>query len=159
LPHSLTTRFEPFSITQLEKSTEKGNTSSTKTKSGRKRSIFIRGLWNGRFSLPPASGRSSSAYAREKDRRGKLKRSVTAAAKSAQLVQILYKSGLTDFQNVLDMERSLFQQQDSLAGSEGDVARNLIRLYKALGGGWSPDLEVNAREVTRRDQLQPTTME
>ena len=36
------------------------------------------------------------------------------------------------------MERSLFLQQDQLAASEGQLVKNLIALYKALGGGWSP---------------------
>ena len=48
----------------------------------------------------------------------------------------LYRTGLTDFQNVLDMERSLFEQQDLFADSEGRVIQNLILIYKALGGGW-----------------------
>jgi multidrug efflux system outer membrane protein len=35
------------------------------------------------------------------------------------------------------MQRSLSTQQDSLADSHGAVLRNLISLYKALGGGWN----------------------
>ena len=81
---------------------------------------------------------SMTAYVQERDRRGSLARSVTAAQESVKLVETLYKTGLTDFQNVLDMQRSLFQQQDQLAESEGDVTQNLISIYKALGGGWSP---------------------
>ncbi|MDH3521425.1 MAG: efflux transporter outer membrane subunit, partial [Myxococcales bacterium] len=76
------------------------------------------------------------AYAREADREAALARSVVAAEESVSLVRTLYRTGLTDFQNVLDMERSLFQQQDQLAESEGLVVQNLIRLYRALGGGW-----------------------
>ena len=45
-------------------------------------------------------------------------------------------SGLTDFQNVLDSQRTLFQLQDQLAQSEGVVVQNLVLLYRALGGGW-----------------------
>jgi outer membrane protein TolC len=52
-------------------------------------------------------------------------------------VNVLYRTGLTDFQNVLDTERSLFEQQDQLAESEGLVTQNLIAIYRALGGGWS----------------------
>ena len=55
-----------------------------------------------------------------------------------RLVQTLYSAGLTHFQNVLDTERALFEQEDELAESEGLVASNLIRVYRALGGGWSP---------------------
>jgi outer membrane protein TolC len=53
------------------------------------------------------------------------------------LVQTLYKNGLTNFQDVLDVQRTLFDQQDSLAVSRGEMAQDAIRLYKALGGGWS----------------------
>ena len=63
---------------------------------------------------------------------------MTAAERSVELVLILYRTGLTDFQNVLDMQRSLFEQQDELAESEGQVTQNLIRIYAALGGGWDP---------------------
>jgi len=51
-------------------------------------------------------------------------------------VETLYRSGLTDFQNVLDAQRTLYSQQDRLAVSEGMVVLDLIRLYKAVGGGW-----------------------
>jgi NodT family efflux transporter outer membrane factor (OMF) lipoprotein len=79
---------------------------------------------------------SMISYTEEIERRDALGRSVIAATDSVKLAQILYKNGLIDFQNVLDMERSLFNQQDALAKSEGLVIQNLIRIYKALGGGW-----------------------
>jgi NodT family efflux transporter outer membrane factor (OMF) lipoprotein len=78
------------------------------------------------------------AYVQENERRDTLQRSVTAADAAVKLVNTLYRTGLTDFQNVLDTERSLFQQQDDLAQSEGRVTQNLIQIYRALGGGWSP---------------------
>ena len=78
------------------------------------------------------------AYAEQRKRREALARSVDAALQSTELVQTLYRAGLTDFQNVLDTERALFEQQDALAESEGLVAANLVRIYRALGGGWSP---------------------
>ena len=68
-----------------------------------------------------------------------LRRSTAAAVESVKLVKPLYLTGLIDFQNVLDRERSLFEEQDSLADSEGRVAQNLIRVYRTLGGGWSPE--------------------
>jgi len=77
------------------------------------------------------------SYVQELDRNQALQRAVNAADKSAQLVEIRYINNLSDFQNVLDMQRSLSTQQDSLADSQGAVVRNLISLYKALGGGWN----------------------
>jgi outer membrane protein TolC len=83
-----------------------------------------------------------TAYYQENQRHAALERSAAASVKSVQLVESLYKNGLTDFQNVLDMQRTLFIQQDKLATSRGQVVINLIRIYKAIGGGWSPeDLE------------------
>lgn len=81
---------------------------------------------------------SMSDYVRERQRRASLGKSVFAAQESVRLVLILYRTGLTDFQNVLDMQRSLFEQQDAYADSEGTVTSNLIRIYTALGGGWDP---------------------
>ncbi|MHC4852518.1 MAG: efflux transporter outer membrane subunit [Planctomycetota bacterium] len=79
-----------------------------------------------------------AGYVQELKRSETLTRSVTAAELSVGHVKTLYRTGLTDFQNVLDMERSLFVQQDELADSRGRVVKNLIKLYKALGGGWNP---------------------
>ena len=78
------------------------------------------------------------AYSEQSKRRALLDQSVTAAQRSVELVDTLYRDGLTDFQNVLDSQRSLSQEQDALAETQGAVVQELVRLYKALGGGWSP---------------------
>ena len=62
-----------------------------------------------------------------------------ASRQAVNLVELQYRSGLTNFQNFLDMQRFLFRQEDQLAVSEGQVIQNLISLYTALGGGWDPD--------------------
>jgi len=85
-----------------------------------------------------------TAYVEEQIRRESLRRSVTAASESVKLVNTLYRTGLTDFQNVLDTERSLFQQEDALAESEGLVSENLVRIYRTLGGGWKADDDAEA---------------
>ena len=82
---------------------------------------------------------SLTSYALELQRRDRLARAVTALQQTFELANIQYRAGLTDFRNVLQAQRSLFVQQDSLAGSEGQRIRNLISLYKALGGGWDPN--------------------
>ena len=80
------------------------------------------------------------AFAEEQQRVEALERSVSAAQKSVELVKELYEIGRTDFQNVLDMQRALTNQQDQLAESRGRVAKNLVRIYTSLGGGWSVDI-------------------
>ncbi len=68
--------------------------------------------------------------------------SVVAASKSVELVQSLYKSGLTDFQNVLSTESAYTVQRDNLAAANGAIAKSAILLYKALGGGWNAEENV-----------------
>ncbi|MEN8151515.1 MAG: efflux transporter outer membrane subunit, partial [Planctomycetota bacterium] len=87
-----------------------------------------------------------TAYLREKERLAALTRAVRAAERSVELSRTLYTTGISDFQNVLDMERELARQQDSLAASEGIVAQSLVQLYKALGGGWDPRASVPEEE-------------
>jgi NodT family efflux transporter outer membrane factor (OMF) lipoprotein len=79
------------------------------------------------------------AFAQESQRSATLERAVDATERSVELVRERYRAGLTDFQNVLDSERSLTEQQDQLAQSRGRVVTNLIALYRALGGGWTND--------------------
>ncbi len=80
-------------------------------------------------------------YADEQVRRKSLLKSSQAAKQAAKLARELYTAGLSDFISVLDAERTMFLSQDQLAASEGKVTSNLIRLYKALGGGWRPFME------------------
>ncbi len=85
------------------------------------------------------------AYDRERVRRGRLQDAVDASQQAVDLVRTQYISGLTNFQNLLDTQRSLFQQQDLLAESEGRVVQNLVVLNRALGGGWSLEPEAPDR--------------
>ena len=77
-----------------------------------------------------------STFVNERQRLQFEEQAVTAARLSAQQVDELYRAGLTDFQNVLDMQRALTQRQDSMASCQGEVANALIAIYKAFGGGW-----------------------
>ena len=79
------------------------------------------------------------AYGEELSRRDHLRDTVDATERSLDLVMTQYRSGLTNFQNVLDTQRSLLNRQDELAASEGQVTQNLIAVYRALGGGWDPE--------------------
>jgi multidrug efflux system outer membrane protein len=96
------------------------------------------------------------AYGQEKVRRDRLQEAVNASQRAVDLVETQYLSGLTNFQNFLDSQRSLFRQQDELASSAGQVRNNLIILNRALGGGWSPgQAEVTATAAA--GETQPPT--
>ena len=77
------------------------------------------------------------AYAKEQRRRESLARATDAAKRAVLLARDQYQAGLVDFSNVLIAQRSLLSFQDELARSEGAVVSNMVRLYKALGGGWN----------------------
>jgi len=77
-----------------------------------------------------------TAYAEEQRRRQALNEATRAAHQAAELAQYKYQAGLTDFSNVLDAQRSLLNFQEALTQSSGKVTANLVKLYKALGGGW-----------------------
>jgi len=75
-------------------------------------------------------------------RRAQLALATSAAREALTIAEQRYASGLIDFLAVLDSQRTLFNLEDQLASSTGDLATAQIQLYKALGGGWSPTEEV-----------------
>lgn len=77
------------------------------------------------------------AYAKERNRYQSLNDEVKADQRSLDLANVLYQKGLTDFLNVLDAERSLYQAEDLRVQSQTALSENLVTVYKALGGGWS----------------------
>lgn len=78
-----------------------------------------------------------TAFTEERHRMEALQRSVSASRRTLELAVDLYREGLRDFQSVLDAERTLFDVENQLAVARGNIADNLVQLYKALGGGWS----------------------
>jgi NodT family efflux transporter outer membrane factor (OMF) lipoprotein len=77
------------------------------------------------------------AYAQDQHRRESLSQAAQAAERAVDLSLKQYSSGIIDFQDTLEAQRSLLSFQDQLAQSDGAVTSNLISLYKALGGGWT----------------------
>jgi NodT family efflux transporter outer membrane factor (OMF) lipoprotein len=77
-----------------------------------------------------------TSYAKEQIRQEYLAKAVEAARRTEWLARDRFNAGLVDFFNVLDAQRVLLQLEDELFQSKGQVAADLARLYKALGGGW-----------------------
>jgi NodT family efflux transporter outer membrane factor (OMF) lipoprotein len=76
------------------------------------------------------------AYTRERSRGEDLAKAVASNKRALTLASQLYTSGLSDFLNVLDAQRSLFQTESEQAQSKAATAVDLVALHKALGGGW-----------------------
>lgn len=88
------------------------------------------------------------SLARSEERARALGDAADAARSAADMARLRYGSGLIDFQSVLDTERSVRAIEDSLASARADGVLALIRLYKAMGGGWSPQ---TGTAPTRKD--------
>jgi outer membrane protein TolC len=75
-------------------------------------------------------------FAKTREQIALLADAVKAAQRSLDLANIQYREGLTDFQRVIDSQRTLFSQQEQLVTSRGNLSQGLIAIYKAMGGGW-----------------------
>ena len=79
---------------------------------------------------------SMLAFNQEQIRRQALQSAVEATTEAVDLVLVQYNTGLTEFNNVMMMQRDLLKLQDQLVTSEAQCLVDLIALYKAMGGGW-----------------------
>jgi NodT family efflux transporter outer membrane factor (OMF) lipoprotein len=75
-------------------------------------------------------------FLRSREQAEDLARSVAAAVAATQIGVRQYKAGTVPFNTVFQLETAQVQQQDNLAVAQGNIALNLISIYRALGGGW-----------------------
>lgn len=83
------------------------------------------------------------------ERLARLQAAATAAANAELLARQRYQSGLIDFRTVLDTQRTLLSTQDSVASTQAALSADHVRLYKALGGGWTPNETATAPDTAR----------
>jgi len=73
-------------------------------------------------------------FLRSREQADDLDRSVKAATAATQLGVQQYRTGIIDFNRVFNLETTQVQQQDQLAVAAGNIALNLVNVYRALGG-------------------------
>lgn len=66
---------------------------------------------------------------------------VTALQSALKLAELRYKGGLANYLDVLVARRSLFEAELGMTATHRLHLVSVVQLYKALGGGWSPDKE------------------
>jgi outer membrane protein, multidrug efflux system len=90
------------------------------------------------------------ALAKNSERLVALKTAVDSARLASTLARERYTAGLIDFQSVLDTARTVLTAEESLARTRADGLQALVRLYKSLGGGWSPlsETPANAKDTS-----------
>jgi multidrug efflux system outer membrane protein len=77
-----------------------------------------------------------AAYKADQDREISLAAAVTQSRDALELARARYSSGVANFIDVLDAERTLQQNQLALAATTTAVATDLVAVYRTLGGGW-----------------------
>jgi len=87
-----------------------------------------------------------SAYSAELDRNRSLAEARARAADAARLAEARFSAGSDSFLAVLDAQRTLAQAETALSASQGAVANAQIAVFKALAGGWTPEV----RQVAQR---------
>lgn len=66
---------------------------------------------------------------------------VNALQSALRLAELRYKGGLANYLDVLVARRNLFEAELAMTGSRRLHLVSVVQLYKALGGGWSPEME------------------
>ena len=79
-----------------------------------------------------------TAEMEERKRNEALRKGIDAAQTALEVANDKYRNGLTDFNNVINAQRSLLILSEARAISDGQITSNTVRLFKALGGGWAP---------------------
>jgi NodT family efflux transporter outer membrane factor (OMF) lipoprotein len=99
--------------------------------------------WNGYRStvLTALSEVEDSLIACERtaERLAILEKATSAAREAATLAQQQYEAGVADILTVLDSQSTLLGLEESLLTVRASRTIAFIQLYKALGGGWSPE--------------------
>ena len=76
------------------------------------------------------------AYLKSHEQLKSYKLATEASQRAVNVSNIQYQNGLINFNTVISNLQALSQQQDLLSSARGNVATNLVQVYKALGGGW-----------------------
>lgn len=79
---------------------------------------------------------AAAAYHADEERRAWLDGTVAQNRVALALSRQRYENGVMSFVDVLEVERTLQQNELALADSTAAASADLVRLYRALGGGW-----------------------
>jgi NodT family efflux transporter outer membrane factor (OMF) lipoprotein len=82
---------------------------------------------------------SLAAYRKTSEQRAQQERLVEALRASTRLSTQRYDGGVDNYLQVLDAQRNLFQGELDLARLRQQQLASIVQLYRALGGGWSPN--------------------
>ncbi len=77
-----------------------------------------------------------AGFLKAQDQTEQLQRAVNDIQELNGVLLTQANAGATDFNRVFVVQAATTAQQNTLAASQGEIALNLIRIYRSLGGGW-----------------------
>ncbi|WP_068826983.1 efflux transporter outer membrane subunit [Pseudomonas sp. BMS12] len=89
-----------------------------------------------------------SDYSKRQQRLVSLVRQSEASRAAAEQAGVRYREGTVDFLVLLDAERERLAAEDAQAQAEVELYRGIVAIYKALGGGWQPQLVGQAQPAS-----------
>ncbi len=99
-------------------------------------------------------------FHRQGQRAAELQRAIGATQRAVSSGQVRYESGLIGFQPLLDSQREQLFAEDTYANSRAETLLGIIRVYKALGGGWNSRccVEIATNAVPDQGDNPPTEL-
>ena len=76
---------------------------------------------------------------------------VVALREGARLARVRYDGGLSNYLEVLDADRRLFQAELDHARAMGAQVNSYVELYRALAGGWNADTLADSLYMAKPD--------
>ena len=80
-----------------------------------------------------------TSFLRAQERLAVLKQARDAADRAVRLTLRQYLAGSVDFTGVVLAQSSLYEQENAVAVTTGEAARQAVQIFRALGGGWKPE--------------------
>lgn len=90
-----------------------------------------------------------TGYRTEQQREEQLAQAVDDNQIAFKTAQQRYAQGASTFLSVLIAQRDLLASETALTQSRTDTAISMVKLYKSLGGGWSPPPESGPKSVAQ----------
>jgi multidrug efflux system outer membrane protein len=73
-------------------------------------------------------------YAKQQAALASLTEQARASAHAAQIAELQYRAGVTDFLTLLDAQRTQLEAEDAMVQAQTQVNVRAVAIYKALGG-------------------------
>jgi multidrug efflux system outer membrane protein len=68
---------------------------------------------------------------------------VSSSNRAARISRVQYREGAVSYLSVIDADRSALQQQLVAVSLDGERARSVVNLIRAIGGGWQADQQAS----------------